>query len=241
MKVSPTNSSNPGDLTLRIDSDEERRVLATVFPGLGKEKFIYWSDYPVRTSLLYDAILHRSDSSNIEKVWTFEVGWDEYESAVDGTVKAEYEDRNDWEIEVTMHGSVYGPDQNFRMHRTQFRQNRRDPSVRSAVTRALREVLKDTIRQHKDASNQVAVSIGFDRRLGRYSVAASAASVDDVVWYVTDYLKSDAHVTETADGRGVQISGPKLELAYLADEVEREYPAWSFEKLGPKTIEGRPK
>lgn len=161
MRVFPTDDSNPGDLGLRVDSPEDREVAAKAFPGMGMEKHAYLFDngFPSHTSLLYDVIKHESDSDEITGVWTGYIGWDEYEKAIDVSIRANWKYSDDgsyWTLRVEFHPAFAARGDSgldlfgrYEYEITQKRKASASPSARHAVVSALRHLFDDLSEDDK--------------------------------------------------------------------------------------------
>ena len=146
MRIKTSSDSNPGDISIRIDSEEERTALATIFPEFGMEKHSgdLSSPYPRPTSLQY-----RVGKSGRGR-WDGSIGWDEFPKAVYVTVNAEFQfgEEKGWLCTVELsRGNVFGPHGISRWsHRLEYVQRRTWSSssvnVRQAVCKALKEAIE---------------------------------------------------------------------------------------------------
>lgn len=148
MLVKTSNDSNPGDLSLRIDSEEERSALATMFPEFGMEKHESYlgGPYPRPTSLQYNVGVAGED------VWSGSLGWDDFPRAVHVIVRAkfDFEDDKGWKVRVELsRGDVFGHEINQWVHILDYKQKRTyshtPVNVRQAVCKALKEAVKGKI------------------------------------------------------------------------------------------------
>jgi hypothetical protein len=142
MRIKTSSDSNPIYFFIRLDSDEERTILATMFPEFGMEKFS--SPYPRPTSLRY-----RVGKSGKNR-WEGSVGWDEFPKAVRVSINAEFQfgEEKGWfvEVELSRGDGISGISR--WSHRLEYVQRRKCSSssanVRQAVCKALREAIEST-------------------------------------------------------------------------------------------------
>jgi len=150
MRIKTSSDSNPGDISIRIDSEEERTALATIFPEFGMEKHS-GGPYPRFTSLQY-----RVGKSGRGR-WEGSIGWDEFPKAAKVWVGAEFQfgEEKGWLVKIKLsRGNVFGPHGISRWsHRLEYVQRRTWSSSCVHVRQAVCKALKEAIEQRKDSQS----------------------------------------------------------------------------------------
>lgn len=151
MRIKSSNNNKPGDLSLRVDSKDEREVLAKIFPEFGIQKYTSHFDkkYPLYTSLQYNVVKSLEDSNEIMGIWTGWIGWDKFPRSLEVFIQAtwQFEPQMGWKIKVRL-GDGYTEDylQEFSLYEKEVIQKRSRANgpvnARQAVCNAIKSLVE---------------------------------------------------------------------------------------------------
>lgn len=213
MRIYQSNSSNPGDIGVRIDSAEERVAFAGLFPGMGMSKYheFPFGRYPVKTSLIYDAIFVESESDESKKLWMFNLGWDEYSKAIKGYITAEYQGYSpseyttgEWKVTVEFDANAMGADQLIKHEKFSHTQKRKgNPNARSSLVRALKTLLEKVntrVKRQGNLREGVMKHLSTDKGMWEFDLAWELGVEAEEVELVLSKLRKEGLVALKSDG-----------------------------------------